>query len=155
MHECPESEMRSPEARIVIALPYLFDRIHVRSDQGDFCFVGAFLCQYASGPNLQVLADKACELQGNGFYGLVGSRYLGFQRDRRADETFDLSYTGNGGLYVDSESLTHNREGLAAHITWLEERGAHGITARNSEGVCIYADGGFLSQEPLDMAMGG
>lgn len=40
-----------------------------------FCLLGAFHCEFESGPNLSVLANKAAEIVGvGGFYGMKSGR---------------------------------------------------------------------------------
>lgn len=76
--------------------PHLFDRIEVAgrrctgpapgaylqadfdrpSEPVAFSILGAFCCEFRSGPNLRELADLAAEIVGGGFYGLRSARRL-------------------------------------------------------------------------------
>ena len=53
-----------------------FDR---PSEPVSFSLLGEWRCSYKSGPRLTDLASIAGELTGPGFYGLAGSRLIGFQ----------------------------------------------------------------------------
>lgn len=75
--------------------PWQFDRIEVRADvfvgpvvgthhrafyerptvRGDFCLLGAWCCEYESGPHLGNLAAYCAKLTGeDGMYGIAGLR---------------------------------------------------------------------------------
>ena len=65
------------EGRAFINLPYRFtgrQEFDWPSEPVSFCLVGAYWCDYASGPNLTKLADLAGKLTGAGFYGLKSAR---------------------------------------------------------------------------------
>lgn len=87
-----ERDKATPYMRAV--WPYVFDRIEVAgrvftgpppgdyfravferpSEPVRFCLLGTFHCEYPSGPHLALLANRAAELVGDGFYGLGSAR---------------------------------------------------------------------------------
>jgi len=56
---------------------YAHDQIEICGD-ANFCLIGKFATEYASGPNLFEVADIAGELCGKGWYGLKSARKAGF-----------------------------------------------------------------------------
>lgn len=56
---------------------------------------------------------------------------------------YTMHYIGLDGV-AHAEIYTGNRESLARHIAFLEERGAHSVSAKQEDdGRVIYEDGGF------------
>jgi hypothetical protein len=100
--------------------PYVFDRVEVSANvfaappsgthhlaifqretvPADFCILGAFHCEFPSGPNLAVLAWLAAEIMGaDGFYGIRSARRLNAQTINRVCESegwalFDVDGSG-------------------------------------------------------------
>lgn len=91
-------EAKTASDYVRCAFPHKFDRIEVKgsvftgpapgtylrailerpSVPVSFCLLGAWYCDFPSGPHLGALAAKAAEIVGaDGFYGLASARRIG------------------------------------------------------------------------------